>query len=159
MHDFIGRAFDDPAVTRIDVYTDSCMGQRPEIGPSASVMLDRSFTPEAGDLADANADPDLIDVDGTTRGGQVTLHFPAADAGRMVDVYMFSAARPLAADVTVDSADGEGRATVTIPADIEPGNHRIAAVFHDDGSLRWDGLTVTAPQPSEPSGDAGVTPA
>lgn len=142
VHDFIDRAFDDPSVIRVDVYTDSYMGQRPEVKPATSVMLDRSFTPEAGDLADAIADQDLITVDETTQGGRVTLHFPAADAGRMADVYMFSAARLLAADATIDAVNSEGQMTVTIPTDIEPGEHRVAVVFHDDGSLRWDAMKV-----------------
>ncbi|BDZ49022.1 hypothetical protein GCM10025867_12630 [Frondihabitans sucicola] len=83
------------------------------------------------------------DVSGPARaaaGSSVTVAVGAAHAGEKVSAFLYSEPRSLGR-VTV-AADGTIR--VAIPADVDPGAHRIAVYAADGTLLGWTPITITA---------------
>lgn len=92
-----------------------------------------------GQLTDASRGS--VTVSGTaTPGSVVTVSVGAAHAGEKVWVFLYSSPRSLgSATVTAD-----GTVAVTIPADVTPGEHRIAIYAADGTLLGWTPVTVTS---------------
>lgn len=77
-------------------------------------------------------------------GGQVTITATGFAPGETVDATLYSMPRPLGAF----TADGDGGvvAEVTVPADLEPGLHRIELVGRTSGVRVSVPIEVTAPE-------------
>lgn len=99
------------------------------------------FTPTADDLAPANRGG--VTVSGTPRpGGTVTVAASGFAPGEWVQAWLFST--PASLGWARADASGAVRATVTIPADVRPGTHRLALVGQVDGRTVWVDVQVLA---------------
>jgi surface-anchored protein len=73
-------------------------------------------------------------------GSVVTLSLGAAHANARVAAWMFST--PVLLGGTWSQADANGRVAVVIPADADPGEHRIAVFDSANALVGWQNVTV-----------------
>ncbi|WP_243847455.1 endo-1,4-beta-xylanase [Microbacterium ulmi] len=98
--------------------------------------------PVAGDQLPAESQGDITAPAHAEAGSQVVIDLGTANAGRDVDVWLYS--DPYL--VFSGTVPANGRITVTLPADLPLGEHRIAAFDQaDDSLLGWTSLTVVVP--------------
>jgi hypothetical protein len=94
-------------------------------------------------------------VGSVTAGGTVDLHAVGFAPGEAVDVSLHSTPIHLAT-LTADSA-GEVDGTVTIPADVEPGQHTIVLTGETSGTTATVPLEVTAVEPAPGTSELPAT--
>lgn len=96
-------------------------------------------------------------------GETITVSIGEGDeyAGETVRVWLFSTPR----DLGTFTVSAEGTISVTIPADMEPGEHQLAVYDADGGMIGWQWITVvgedgtTAPAGTGSTGTGGSLPA
>ncbi|QBR75125.1 choice-of-anchor I family protein [Microbacterium sediminis] len=94
--------------------------------------------PDPDSLTDANRGG-LTAPDTVAAGGTFTMTVPNAEPGQRVGVWLFS--DPVSLGQVTVSADRT--VTVTLPADVPPGEHRVAVVDEAGNVLGWTEITVT----------------
>lgn len=101
------------------------------------------------DVAEVIVDPEpqpdptvVVNLDSVVAGGQIRVTGADLPANTEVEVWIYSEPRRLATVVTDDN--GTFSVTVTVPADITPGGHRIALLVDGEEIALSDEFTVTA---------------
>jgi DNA-binding beta-propeller fold protein YncE len=99
-------------------------------------------TVDADDLTDANHGGVTLSPATVRAGGTVTMAADGFAPGEWVAATLFST--PVDLGMLRADASGALRATVTIPADVAAGEHRVAITGQIDGRVLWTELTVLA---------------
>ena len=111
--------------------------------PDAPIASEPDGSPparSAKDLGGVAAGGVTLSEDSVRVGSVVTVSLGAAHANARVAVWMFST--PALLGGTWSHADASGRVAVVIPADADPGEHRIAVFDSANALIGWQNVNV-----------------
>ncbi|WP_157983830.1 choice-of-anchor L domain-containing protein [Nesterenkonia muleiensis] len=112
------------------------------------------FEPSEEDLVEELEGEILLDVGSLTPGEDFTVHFVDSSLSSEVGLWLFAEPQHLGDYQVVD-----GSITATLGADVEIGEHQLAAYDVDSGSLLgWTYVSIKTPPVPEPSETTASTP-